>query len=857
MKLKLALFGLLILIGASTYAKQVDENIAQQIGRNFLSAKTNSPQLKAASALQLVYKAISKNINALESQQTRTLFYVLNASSNGFIIVAGDDNVSPILAYSNEGTFDPNKIPLNVAKWLEGYKTQIRNVIDKDIQANREITDEWRQLKSANIEAITATTGVNPLIKTKWDQSPYYNALCPKGSPTGCVATAMAQIMKYWEYPATGSGFHSYNHSTYGTLSANFGGTTYQWSSMPNIVESPNNAVAKLMYQVGVSVDMEYSPDGSSAYEICLDNAKNCSEYALKTYFGYKNTLKGVLKANYSQTEWLNLLKKELDAGRPILYGGDGNEGGHCFVADGYDGNNYIHFNWGWSGYCDGYFRIDALNPEGSGSPGFSSNQDAVIGIEPPTGTSETQNSLELSAEIIPSNNEILYLQAFTITTNIKNSGSDAFKGDYTAAIFDDSYNFVDYVEILNGYSLPAGHQYTNNLKFSTKGLSVMSPGTYYIGIYYRPEGGNWIQVTSSKYENLANMTVIYPRDIELNSEMKVTPGMTLTQGQPVSVNLNICNKGTTIFTGQFELVLTSLDGKSTQLIGTYYENKGLQKGYTYLYPFITFGATNVTVPPGTYFLDVLYNPQNTKDWFFVGSTNYKNPIKVTVVAPTLQPDIYESNNTIAQSYKLPLTFSQNIAMVTTSGSNCHITSDNDYYKIELPFGYQYTITPRLDDSSDKKNSYTLDGLFSYSLDGNSWSDVFDNVMSGNIILNGGKTVYFHVAPYYTGSTGTYMLEMTITRTVSTGIVTDLLSDNLKVYPNPAKDFVWIDWNDFNDKAKKLTLFNAQGQIVYMSSLTDQLKPLQVPLGDLPEGMYFLQLQTISGILNKKIIVAK
>ena len=862
MKQNLLLIGLLIiLLGTSTFAKQVDQNLAQQIGRNFLTAKTNSQQLKAAKTLQLVYKASSKNNNALASQQPRTLFYVLNAGTGGFVIVAGDDNVSPILGYSDECTFDPNKIPLNVAKWLEGYKTEIRNVIDKDIQANREITDEWRQLKSANILATGATASVNPLIKTKWDQGKYYNSLCPDDSYTGCVATAMAQIMKYWNYPATGSGFHSYNHSNYGTLSANFGGTSYQWSSMPNSVNSSNNAVATLMYQVGVSVDMDYSPEGSSAYVTSYENSEDCSEYALKTYFGYENTLKGVFKDDFTQSEWINLLKKEFDAGRPILYAGYGTDGGHCFVADGYDNNNYIHFNWGWSGDYDGYFRIDALSPDGTGIGGgsgdYSSNQEAIIGIKPPTVTNGTETSLELAAEIIPSYNEIRYFQAFTITTNIKNSGSATFKGDYTAAIFDDSYNFVEYVEILKGYSLLAGHQYTNNLKFSTEPLKIMSPGTYYIGIYYRPEGGNWIQVTSSVYANLVKITVINPDDIELYSEMKISSGMTLTQGEPVSVNLNIWNKGTTTFTGQYYLLLSSLDGKSIQSIGTYDENEGLPKGYIYSSPFLTFGATKVTVPPGTYFLELLYNPQNTKDWSFVGSTDYKNPIKVTVIAPGLQPDIYESNNTIAQSYKLPVAFSGNNAMVTTSGSNCHITSDNDFYKVELPSGYQYTITPRLDDSSDKKNSYTLDGLFSYSTDGKNWSDVFDNVMPGNINLNGGGTLYFHVAPYFAGLTGSYMLEMTITRNSTTGIVANLMSDNIKVYPNPAKEFVLIDFNDLKARLNQLVLLNAQGESVYATNITDQPKTIRVPLGNLSDGIYILQIQTNNGVINKKIVASK
>ena len=284
MKQKLQIFVLLFFIGTSIIAKQIDETTALQVGKNFLFATSNAQNLKSASNLQIEFKAVSNNISFSSSPQQTVLYYIINSGSDGFVIVAGDDNVSPILGYSDEGTFDPDKIPYNVAKWLEGYKNEIRYAIEQNVEADNEIIDEWKNLKCA--KNITTSVSVSPLIKTKWSQSPYYNALCPGGSVTGCVATAMAQIMKYWSYPATGSGFHSYKHQSYGTLSANFGSTSYQWSSMPNSVTSKNNAVATLMYHAGVSVDMDYSPEGSSAYEICWDNAQNCSEYALKTYFG-------------------------------------------------------------------------------------------------------------------------------------------------------------------------------------------------------------------------------------------------------------------------------------------------------------------------------------------------------------------------------------------------------------------------------------------------------------------------------------------------------------------------------------------------------------------------------------------
>ncbi len=857
MKQKLLLFGLLTFFGMTTFAKQVDENTAKQVGQNFLATRTNSQTLKNSSSFQLVYKSNSKISNPLASIQPTTYFYVFNASTSGFIIVAGDDNVTPILGYSDQGVFDPNNIPQNVAKWFEGYKSEIRSIIEQNIQPTNEIKDEWQSLKNGNTNnsSAKAMASVNPLMQTQWNQSPYYNSLCPGGSVTGCVATAMAQIMKYWNYPATGSGFHSYNHQTYGTLSANFGSTTYQWGSMPNSVNSTNNAVATLMYQVGVSVDMNYSPQVSGAYVISAQSpVTNCSEYALKTYFGYKNTLQGVQRANYNQTQWLNLLKTELDASRPILYAGFGSGGGHCFVADGYDNNDYIHFNWGWGGAYDGYFQINALNPSGTGtgggSGGYNSGHQAVIGIEPPAG-SQTYN-MALYNYVTPSANTIYYGQSFNITTNIANNGTNTYNGDYTAAIFDNSYNFIDYVQTLTGYTLQGGYAYTNNLVFSTTGLFSMLPGTYYVGIFYRPTGGNWMQVANSgSYSNLVQMNVINPNDIELNSSMVLTPGTTLTQGQSASVNLNIVNDGANTFIGQYGVGLYNLDGTLAQTIGTMNENNGLPSGYTYNSPYLTFSTTSVTVNPGTYLLAVQHNPNNS-GWQLTGSSYHLNPIKVTVVAPSLQPDIYEVNNSIAQSYNLPITFSGNNATKNTTGSNCHITSDNDFYKIILPSGYNYTVTPRIHDSynSGNGNTYTLDGLFSYSTDGSTWSDAFDDVMTGNITLNGGGTIYFRVAPYFAGETGTYLLSMSLTRTSTVGIDDIQIADYVKIFPNPAKDFVMVDFNEFNGTLNQINLVNVQGQNVFTLNTVNQSKIFNIPLTNISDGIYFLQIQTDKGVLT-------
>ena len=862
MKKIYTLLSLLLLSGIS-FGKQVDVNTAKNIAQAFLSASGN-PSLKSAANLQLVYSAGTGSGNAASPVQPSVFYYVFNAAQQGFVIVAADDAATPVLGYSDRGAFDPANVPPNVAKWMEGYKSEIRYLVEHQINPTREIEEQWLQLKRGevkNTSGESSVTAVGPLMQTRWNQSPYYNAMCPGGSVTGCVATAMAQVMKYWNYPSTGSGFHSYNHSRYGTLSANFGSTTYQWANMTNTLSSANNAVATLMYQVGVSVDMDYSPESSGAYVISAQSpVTNCAEYALKTYFGYKNTLKGVQRSSYTQTQWMNLLKTELDAGRPVLYAGFGSGGGHCFVADGYDVNNYFHFNWGWGGAYDGYFQVNALNPSGTGigggSGGFNSGHQAVIGIEPPSVT-QTFN-LALYAALTPSATTIYYGGAFSITTNVVNKGTATFSGDYAVAVFDNAYNFVDFVETKTGFNLQGGYVYSNNLVFSSTGLLSMLPGKYYAGIFYRPAGGNWVQVDDNgSYSNLVSITVTNPNTIELNADFTVTPGTILTKGSPASVNLNIRNDGSASFKGQYAVDLYTLDGNWAQSIGTVDESEGLPAGYTYVAPYLTFATNNITVEPGTYLMAVMHKAVGGS-WELSGSSYFQNPIKVTVVAASIQPDIFEDNNTVSQAYSLPVTFSGNTATGNTSGSNCHITTDNDFYKIVLPAGYNYTITPRLRDSYNSGNGiiYTLDGLFSYSTDGTSWSEAFDDVIPGSISVTSGGTVYFHIAPYFAGETGTYQLDIALTRISTVGIDTET-QNVVKIYPNPAKEHITLDGSGFSGIISQVSLINMQGNRVFTQLIGNNSEVYNISLPALSAGVYTVQLVTSQGILNRKINISR
>lgn len=841
---------LFLIFSIIIFAKPVNEEKAKEVAFNFLRKNTNSTLLNQAKFLNLTYRinaTVNNNINV------QTILYVFNIDNTGFIIISGDDIVFPVLGYSDESIFVSENLHSNIKKWLENYKNEILFAIENKIKATDEISKAWSLVdinkKQTNNSTFT-TNAVYPLIQTEWNQAPYYNALSPGGSVTGCVATAMAQIMKFWNYPATGNGFHSYNHAQYGTLSANFGNTTYQWNLMPNIVSSPNNVVATLMYHCGVSVDMNYSPQSSNAA-----GAIKVSP-ALNNYFGYQNTSVSE-RADFTDLNWINLLKTELDQGRPMYYEGIGGGSGHAFVCDGYN-NDFFHFNWGWGGQQDGYFQINSLNPGslgiGGGTGGYNSNQKIVKGIQPPA--TAINYNLALYSNVTPSASSIGYGNPFTVSTNIANYGTSNFTGDYTIAAFDNSGVFVEYIETKTNFSLQSQNAYTNNLVFSTSGLFSLLPGTYTLGLFYRPTGGNWKVVQNNgSYTNFPQITIINSNPLKLNSVISVSPSITLTQGQSASINLNIVNNGSTTFFGQYKVAMYKLDGTWVQDISTLNEVNGLPVGYTYSSPYLTFNTSSINVVPGSY-LVALQHKNSSGNWELTGSTStFINPIRVTVIEAPYLADIYENNDTFNQAYNLPLSFANNIANVNTIGSNAHIGNDFDYYKIILPSGYNYTITPRIHDgyNSGNGNTYTLDALFSYSTDGVNWSSAYDDITPSNIAINNGGTIYFHCAPYFQGEKGTYMLDVNLTRTITLNIEENAIAKNIKLYPNPTSSKVFFD--NTSAKFNELTIQNYLGQVVNKVNFIEFQANQEIDLSNFSTGVYILNFRNEK--LNKSIKIVK
>ena len=395
---RLALLALLVLFTLPIFAKHVDVEVARTVARTFWE--------------QNLGKQTRATFSDVTSQTEFTKFYIFN-TADGFVIVSADDIAVPILGYSDSGNFDPQNIPINMYEWLQGYEHDISLGISNGVSASTEIATDWRKLSSGQMVSTKRSRSVNALVQTRWNQSSPYNNLCPYDSDegertvTGCVATAMAQIMKYWNYPTQGNGSQTYTHNKYGELTANFGQTTYDWNNMVNsysnsATQAQKDAVATLMYHCGVAVTMSYGVSGTGGSgAVTVGPSNGTAEYALKNFFLYKNTLVGCYRSSYEEDEWKNMLITDLDAGRPVIYTGRGEGGGHCFICDGYNNSNQFHFNWGWGGYCDGFYSINSMEPGtggiGSGNGSYNESQSAIFGIEPNAGLFAIPNALSFS----------------------------------------------------------------------------------------------------------------------------------------------------------------------------------------------------------------------------------------------------------------------------------------------------------------------------------------------------------------------------------------------------------------------------------------------------------------------------
>lgn len=358
---------------SAVYARHLDPDEA-------LSRLRNNHELKRIPGI------MSFDLVHTEESDGNEMVYVFNTGKRGFIVVSADDNMPALLGYSDNGIYEPENVSPALKWWISQYAEEASYALSSDVLT------QLSDLTETPTE--TERPPIPDLLSTKWGQDEPFNLFCPekngKKCVTGCVATAMSQIIKYHNYPDSGSNTNEYIWNGT-TLFFDYGTTNFDYNLMENVYsgqesEEAKDAVANLMYACGTAVNMNYDLDGSSAADIYI-------AYALRHYFNYDNSVRLLKREFFTADQWEELIYSELQQKRPVIYGGQAPRGGHQFICDGYEGDGFFHINWGWNGYGDGIFRLSALNPSYQGVGGFeggyNSNQTIVCGIQPPVADSE------------------------------------------------------------------------------------------------------------------------------------------------------------------------------------------------------------------------------------------------------------------------------------------------------------------------------------------------------------------------------------------------------------------------------------------------------------------------------------
>jgi len=449
---------LIFLLHHFAMANEIGMVTARRVATNLYYEKT------AVSPAAIVFGEVFT-----ESVNGRAAFYVFNVVDNqGFVIISADNSVNPVLGYSTSGSFQPHNLPPALAFLLNSYKEQIAIVQNKKLSATTATLQQWQHYAqpAESFAPAKSATNIAPLLKTNWDQNAGWNNACPFDDTShtgnhrvyaGCVATSMGQIMKYYRHPVKGIGSHTYN-STYGVLTANFDTTHYKWADMPN--NSPTNTTAQLLFQLGVSVEMNY---GSIVSTTEFDNTPINS---FKQYFSYDENIRRINCAQHGTPSqgWVDTLKNELNQNRPILYcGANDSNLSHAWIVDGYEGNLF-HCNWGWSGDKNGMFQLGSLIVFGHN---LSYTQSAIIGIKP-------------NASGTP---------VCDFNSNLKNVGINS-----AVSFFDQSSNMPTEWQ----WSFPGGNPSSSTLENPT--VTYHSTGYYDVSLYTKNSSGTSDTVKKTKY---------------------------------------------------------------------------------------------------------------------------------------------------------------------------------------------------------------------------------------------------------------------------------------------------------------------------------------------------------------------
>lgn len=817
---------------------------AYQIATTFFSNKTKKSlqKITAEKSLRLIYKRAV----LLQNGDSSNCFYVYNrGTENGFVIISADDRAIPVLAYSDNGTFDISNMPENLKDWLKVYENEIKHLTDKTTESSIVVKSPANSTESSFASYISPLLG-----NIKWNQGAPYNNLCPvintstgARAVTGCVATGMAQVMKYHQWPAKGTGSNSYTSYTNGiALSLDFSKTTFDWSNMTDTYSSTstatqNLAVATLMYNCGVAVNMDYAESSGA-------NTKTMAT-AMKTYFGYDTNLQFYSRNYFDRNEWKNLLKTELNASRPVLYSGYSNDGGHLFVCDGYDSNDLFHFNWGWGGSSNGYFQISALDPAeqgiGGSTGGYNGGQGIVTGLQKPSTSSVATYLLHTNDTLSCSVDSVLIRGTFSVTAkNIFNQGVNSFTGYIGVALYNSAGTFVQILKTASVSELKVNYGWSS-YSFSSLLLSpTLATGNYRIYYVYKTTSAtswekvrgyvgtpNFIDVqVGEKYIKFSTPKSIYP-SLQLNS---LTTVGNIYQNKTGRFNVSITNNGNE-YNSKIHVYLQSINNDTIyQFVSS--ENINFATGETRNLNF----TGNITLNPGQYKLAVMYDPFNNQskvsDVYQLGSAQ-----QVTISAtPTGTPNLILSSPI---SFPNTLSVERNMATLTAKIKNTSGYFDNKLIAFIFP--------------KTGGNSLTYIGYQNAIFDTNESKTV---TFSGSINLD--LAQYMTIVYYYNSTTnGWSRITPNDYSLVNFTLVDNALAvfnpefdKDFVIFPNPVDDVLNIKSESI---IQQLTINDMVGnQIVSITPNTQN--QITIPVDNLKSGTYILKLKTDSGLKVAKFL---
>lgn len=826
-------------------AAPVSEEEAQTLALNFVS--NTFEQTRQSDNLTLVYSMPS--------------FYVFNIGETGFVIMSADDSYNPVIGYSYEGVFDPDNMAPALQDYLNGINEE--RMQRGFVNADAETVRDWESLREYGrlVSRFGGKEGTF-LCTTKWNQNYPYNYCCPADSDgpgghvyAGCVATAAAQLMKYWNHPLQGRGSHTYtpqDNPQYGPITVDFGATTYEWDKMPNTIGSSSSmayieAIGTLIYHCGVAVDMNYRPSSSGA-----TTTKLCT--VMPQYFYYTNQMVNIKREDYTKEAYLNFLYKAIDKNWPMVHRG----GGHAYVLDGYDDNGFVHFNWGWGGNSDGFFDIDGHNYTDGQSVIYNYVPEEIYNATPnvPTNISATAaENYELSTTVtwtnpaitltnqtlsgidrivVKRNNIVVY------TNDNVTPGETMTFEDNTIPCFD-TYTYRVYAEVDGMIGESA---YSNNVtvgptcqwKFVVSSQNIQGWKNGYIALY---------DAAGTQFERV---TVTNSSPTVVNVEMPIGPiSMAWVPSEETSsftITMNIKDsQGNSVYNYSGDI----LDMEE----GVFYTaNNGCGNEAPSEAP------SNLYVINGGDRIILSWTGVSSKDGY--GYNVYRDGLLVKLVYET---EFVDENPTIG-GHCYQVSYLGDGGQSAYSNEACGNAGEGCDTGSNLWYDVQNNFKPIITWEAPE-NAIGLSGYYVYRKTNADGEYARVKIVSANKTeyketsnLQSGNFYYYKVLPYYQSIEcfaapikSTYNNEYFVKYWYSVDAVDENYESNVSIYPNPTSGNLNIEAAEL----ESIAIFNLVGQKIYEENISGD--ECVIDMNRFGSGIYMVKIKSADGSTTKKITV--